>query len=177
MILTYILIILCVIGMIVGTTLSEKISAKNKSIKEQNDDVEPWGDGLTIGASVSLGVIIIGMIGAIAYPGTNKVAMTTFSNNKTLIAFVFILLSLLITIGSFITGSKSKTDDEKNDLYVKLSFYLTLFSSSILFFVLGGLLYNKQISELSSELSSGISSGFTSAKTRINSLKSAKFEN
>ena len=161
------------IGMIVGTTLSEKISAKNKSIKEQNDDVEPWGDGLTIGSSVSLGVIIIGMIGAIAYPGSNKVAMTTFSNNKTLIAFVFILLSLLITIGSFITGSKSKSDDEKNDLYVKLSFYLTLFSSSILFFVLGGLLYNKQISELSSELSSGL----TSAKSRINSsLKSSKFE-
>lgn len=174
MILTYVLIILCVVGMIVGTTLAEKISAKNKSIKEQNDDVEPWGDGLTIGGSVSLGLIIIGMIAAIAYPGSNKVAMTTFSNNKTLIAFVFILLSLLITIGSFITGSKLKNDDEKNDLYVKLSFYLTLVSSSILFFVLGGLLYNKKVSDLTSELSSGL----TSAKTRvISSFKNSKFEN
>ena len=106
MILTYILIILCVIGMILGITLSEKISNKEKSIAEQNKDVEPWGDGLTIGGSVTLGLIIIGMIAAIAYPGTNKVAMTTFSNNKTLIAFVFTLLSLLITIGSLLVQSQ-----------------------------------------------------------------------
>jgi len=156
--------------MIVGTTLSEKISAKDKSVKDQNLDVEPWGDGLTIGGSVSLGLVSLGMIAAIVYPGSKKVSMTTFSNNKPLIAFTFILLSLLITIGSFITGSKTKTDDEKNDLYVKLSFYLTLFSSSILFFVLGGLLYNKNVSDLTSEFTSGITSRIKSAKSKYKTL-------
>ena len=160
----YILIFLCVIGMILGIQLSGKISAKDRTIKEQNDDVVPWGDGLTIGGSVFLGLFVIGMIAAIAYPGSSKVAMTTFSNNKTLIAFVIVLLSLIITIGSFITDSKNKTDDEKHDLYVKLSFYLTLTCGSILFFIMGGLLYNKSLSE-------NVNSGIESFKSGVESTK------
>lgn len=177
MILTYILIILCVIGMILGITLSEKISVKDKTTKEQNDDVVPWGDSLTIGGSVTLGLVIIGMMAAIGYPGSSKVARETFSNNKTLIAFVIVLLSLIITIGSLITESKTKTEDEKNDLYVKLSFYLTLTCSSILFFVLGGLLYNKTISESLSSMKSEFESGAKSVRSKYKAVTSgAKFD-
>jgi protein-S-isoprenylcysteine O-methyltransferase Ste14 len=124
-------IIVAVIAFVVGLVISNSANntAKNKGLKEENDDIATMGFWLEIPSAVILLLMIVG-IAAVAY--SKPLLIEKLLKMKYIFGFIAILLVMLFLCGTFIRNYKDNTeldDETRNDKYAILGQWITNLST------------------------------------------------
>jgi len=97
-----------------------KVTQNNVDIKKQNEQIRSW---LSMILWITVGVLVFIAI-CIGAAVANGMGMM-LKNFTSLFIAIFLTGATLITIGSISEANSSLTDDNKNDLYVTLSYTMT----------------------------------------------------
>lgn len=117
---------------VLGIIMFGKVTQNNVDIKKQNEQIRNWLS-LILWITVGVLVFIAICIGAAVVNGMGMM----LKNFKSLFIAIFLTGATLITIGSISEANSSLTDDNKNDLYVTLSYTMTNIGVGIFSLILG----------------------------------------
>jgi Na+/proline symporter len=140
-----ILILLSIILLSIGLDMTRRLSKKNTNMAEQNKSIKTSGIIMTSIGSVGLLILLIGVIYMVKTGQINKAP-------KKIFALIFTILLIVLILGAHtvrIANSK-KSEDDKQDIYVRMTFTISTIAS----FILGLAIASGFSSSISSKLDS-----------------------